>query len=247
MTKVVCALLLDLDDCADFPGNDASVLGRPLCAYPLMAARSSAHVRRIYALTSSPAVKAAALQYDAVILDPLKTKPSVSEYLLHGWRRISQELLGENALLEVLVVLLSNAAAVTKDLIDSGVEALLDRPELDSAITATPLERWMPDQTRRLASDGLLIPFWPQKSALPAETAWHPTGGAAILRPKGIESSDFLGTKVFPLKTWGPGPIDHPWQIPGLEYWLKKHGIPDLSPHLERQPRPQPKASPKGR
>lgn len=247
MTKVVCALLVDLDDAIDFPGNGASALGRPLCAYPLMAARNAAHVRRIYALTASPPVKAAALQYDAVILDPPKTKPSFQEYLLHGWRQISQELNKENALLEILVVLAANAPAVTKDMIDSGVEALLDHPEFDSAISVAELERWTPGQARRLTSEGFLVPLIPSPSAVSDEPAWHPTWGATILRPRRLESMDFLGPKVFPLKTWGPGPIDHLWQIPGLEYWLKKHGVPDRSPHLERQPSPKLQAAPKRR
>ena len=247
MTKVVCAFLVDLDDAADFPGNGAGAFGRPLCAYPLMAAQRSAHVRRIYALTASPPVKAAALQYDAVILDPPKTKPTFSECLLHGWRQISKELRGENALLEVLVVLLANAPAVTKDLIDSGVEALLDHPDLDSAISVTTLERWTPSQARRLTSDGLLVLLPPAPCVVSTEPAWHPTWGATILRPQGLESMDFLGQKVFALKTWGPGPIDHLWQIPGLEYWLKKHGIPDLSPRLEMQPRLKPQTTPKRR
>ena len=87
MTKLVCALLVDLDDAADFPGSEGSVLGRPLAAYPLMAARTSAHVRRVYAVTGSPPVKAAALQYDAIIIDPPAGKPSLESYLRHGCRQ----------------------------------------------------------------------------------------------------------------------------------------------------------------
>ncbi|MBI3289237.1 MAG: hypothetical protein HYZ74_06940, partial [Elusimicrobia bacterium] len=35
---MICALLVDPDDSIDFPGNGAEVLGRPLAAYPLLAA-----------------------------------------------------------------------------------------------------------------------------------------------------------------------------------------------------------------
>jgi hypothetical protein len=139
MTTMVCALLLDLDDAAEFPGNDGSVFGRPLSAYPFMAARTSAHVSRTYAITASPAVKGAALQYDAVVMDPPAGKVSLPELLRHGLRQVTADLLHENKTPELLVVLFANAPAVTKDMVDSGVEALLDRPELDSAMSVAPL------------------------------------------------------------------------------------------------------------
>jgi hypothetical protein len=250
MTKFVCALLVDLDDAADFPGSEGSVLGRPLAAYALMAARASAHVRRIYAVTGSPPVKAAALQYDAVIIDPPAGKPSLPGYLRHGCRQAAADLSREDAGLELLVVLFPNAPAVTKDMIDSGVEALLDRPELDSALSVAPLERWVPGLTRRQTADGLLEPFLTPTSGI--GPAWHPTWAVTVLRPGSLEPVPgdgvwpWLGRKILPIKTWGPGPIDFHWQLPGLEYWLKKNGIPDLSRNLERQPLPKPQLSPKG-
>lgn len=245
MTSLVCALLLDLDDAADFPGNEGTVFGRPLSAYPLMAARTSAHVRRIYALTGSPAVKSAALQYDAVIIDPPKVKPSLPSYLQHGYNAIKEELRREDAQLELLAVLFANAPAVTKDMVDTGVEALLDRPELDSAMSVVPLERWSPLLTKRQSEDGLLAPFWPSPSGAASDQAWYPTWGVTVLRPKCLEKPSgepplpWLGSKILPLKQWGGGPIDYQWQIPCLEYWLQKNGIADASSKLERKPKPQ--------
>jgi len=255
MTRIVCALLVDLDDAADFPGSEAALMGRPMAAYPLMAARTSAHVRRIYAVTGSPPVKAAALQYDAVIIDPPSGKPSLDGHLRHGFRQAKEDLGREDAGLELLVMLFPNAPAVTKDMIDSGVEALLDRPELDSVLSVAPLERWNAGLTKRQTADGLLEPFLPPTEA--PGPAWYPTWGVTVLRPGNLEpvSGDgacgtgawpWLGRKVLPIKTWGPGLVDFHWQLPGLEHWLKKNGISDLSPNLERQPCPKPQPSPKG-
>jgi hypothetical protein len=253
MTKLVCALLVDLDDAADFPGSESSVLGRPLAVYPLMAARTSAHVRRIYVVTGSPPVKAAALQYDAIIIDPPPGEPSLNGHLLHGYRQAAEDLARESAELELLVVLFPNAPAVTKDMIDSGIEALLDRPELDSALSVAPLERWVPGLTRRQNAEGLLEPMLPPTAAtLATSPVWHPTWGMTVLRPETLAAKPgdgawpWLGRKILPIKTWGPGLIDYHWQLPGLEFWLKKNGIPDLSTNLERQPMPKPQLSPKG-
>ena len=54
-----------------------------------------------------------------------------------------------------------------------------------------------------------------------------------------------LGRNVLPLKQWGGGKIDYHWQVPSLEYWLKKHGFADLSSNLEMQPLPKPQPAPK--
>ena len=252
MTSLVCALLLDLDDAADFPGSETAVLGRPLAAYPLMAARTSAHVRRIYVVTGSAPVKAAALQYDAVIIDPPEGKASLAGHLLHGFRQAKADLGNEGAAPELLVTLFPNAPAVTKDMIDSGVEALLDRPELDSAQSVAPLERWSPGLARHIDAKGLLEPLAPAAAGADAGQTWYPTWGVTVLRPQSLEAPSgaqpwpWLGRKVLPIKTWGPGLLDFHWQLPGPEYWLKKNGISDLSPNLERQPLPKPQLSPKG-
>jgi hypothetical protein len=250
---LICALLLDRDDAAEFAGGEGSALGRPLCAYAFMAARGSAHVRRTYAMTGSAPVKAAALQYGAVIVAPPAGKVSAQEFLRHGYRQAAADLLQEGAAPELLVALCANAPAVTKDMIDTGVEALLDRPDLDSALSVARQERWSPALAQKQAEDGLLVPC----SAAGAPAAddapvWYPTWGVMVLRPRCIEDAGaqgplpWLGRKVLPLKQWGVGPIDFHWQIPSLEFWLKKNGIPDLSSGLERQPLPQPRLLPKG-
>jgi len=250
-SSLICALLLDRDDAAEFPCGEGMALGRPLCAYPLMAARSSAHVRRTYAVTASAPVKAAALQYDTVIVDPPAGRTSPRDFLLHGYRQTAADLRHEGIVCELLVVLCANAPAVTKDMIDTGVEALLDRPELDSALSVARQERWPPALAQKQTEDGLLAP-WGAMAPARETPAWYPTWGVTVLRPRCLETPaadgplPWLGRKVLPLQQWGPGPIDFHWQIPGLEFWLKKNGIPDLSGGLERQPLPKMKLAPKG-
>ncbi len=248
---MICSLLLDLNDSPDFPDNKGSALGRPLAAYPLLAARSSPQIRRHYAVTDSPAVKAVALQYGAVIADwPALRTPAVETLLAHGARFIQEDLKGEEGL-ELLAVFFANAPAVTVDLVERGLEALQARPELDSATSVSPHNRLSPFLARRQTQEGLLEPYVPFDPEASGEV-WHPDWGVQILRPRLIEERpgpgpwSWLGRKVLALKQWGGGPIDYRSQIPALEYWLKKHGFSDLTAHLEPQPKPQPQAAPKG-
>lgn len=246
---MICSLLLDCDDAADFPGNMGVALGRPFAAYPLLAARACGAVTRHYAVTDSPPVKAAALQYDASIIDPPKAVASVSsrpeQLLRHGAAQIAAELKSDGESLELLVILSAHAPAVTRDLIEEGLEALQTRPELDSAVSVSPYNRWNPFHARRETPKGLLVPYVPPGDAAARGDAWFPDWGVCIIRPKSLEEAKgdspapWMGDNVLPLKQWGGGPIDYHWQVPSLEFWLKKHGFSDLSSSMEMQPKPQ--------
>lgn len=249
---MIVSLLLDLDDSLDFPGNTGMALGRPLAAYPFMAARASGEVRRYYVVTASPGVKTVALQNEAVIIDPRETKagPDAEAQLRHGWAFIQEDLAGEKDAVELLAVFFSNAPAVTGGLLRSGIDALRADPTLDSAVSVSPYNRWNPFFAfREKPSDHLLAPFVPQQPDGRGDV-WYPDWGVQVLRPRALQEPaggeqpfPWLGRSVFPLKQWGGGPIDYKWQIPSLEYWLKKHGYSDLAASMELQP--QPKLQPK--
>ena len=247
---MICSLMVDSNDCADFPDNEGAALGRPLAAYPLMAAKSTRHVGRHFVVTDSPAVKAVALQYGAAIIDP-PAGPASPNRLLHGCRAIREELKADSEALELLVVLHAHSPAVAVEAIEAGIEALQARPELDSAASVSAYNRFNPYFARREAAGGLLEPYVPFAATPPAEV-WYPDWGVCVIRPRCLEATlgpepfSWLGRKVLALKQWGGGPIDHRWQLPGLEIWLKKNGATDSSAGLEPQPKPQP-APKKGR
>jgi hypothetical protein len=246
---MICSLTIDCDDAPDFPGGIGTALGRPIAAYPLIAARSSGQAARHYVVTSSPAVKSVAAQNDAVIIDPPGAhEPWPSEKMLaHGFRALRDDLHGEKEPLELLLVFHAHTPSVTGDLIIAGVDALRAKPELDSAISVSPRPRWNPSFARREAG-GLLEAYGPASE--PSGEVLYPNWSVMILRPRQLENPSgdkpfpWLGKKVFPLKQWGGGPVDFKWQIPSIEYWLKKHGYSDLTPSMELQPKPQPKPQP---
>ena len=245
---MICALLIDPDDSPDFPGNTAEVMGRPLAAYPLMAAKGSQYVRRLYAQTGSPTIARVAAQYGAVNLIPPavegEARLSDEALIAHGWKQIVEDLKAEKDAPELLVILFANTGAVNSTLINDGVQALLDDPKLDAAATVSNYERWTPRRALRETPEGRLAPY---AECLPeAGTPWFPDWGAAVVRPRVLDSlkSDspplaYLGENILPLKQLGGGPVDRQWQVPKMEYWLKKAGVRD-SP----RPEPMPKLAP---
>lgn len=246
---MILALMIDPDDSVDFPGNDGVALGRPLATYPLMAAKASGRVERAYAVTASPPVRSAAVQYGAVLIDPpgKSGQPVPAETLLrHGWKTICEDLKDVSGL-EFVLVVFANAPAITGALINEAVDALQNQPQTDSAVSVSPLNRWNPFHALRQDAQGLLEPYV-VAAPEPRGEALYPDWSLQVLRPRCLESASvgrppfpWLGAKVLPVKQWGAGPIDYQWQIPSLEYWLKKHGVSDSSAGLEPQPKPQPK------
>jgi hypothetical protein len=203
--------------------------------------------------SASQPVKAVALQYGAILLDPPPDAPggpnAIPALLKHGYAAIVAELKGEPKSLELLVLLTTHAPKITGTLIDEGLEAMLARPELDSAVSVSPHRYFVPGHAQRLAGDGLLEPVAPSG---PVADLWYPDWGVQILRPRLLDALKngtplpWLGKKVLPLKQWGGGPIDYQWQIPALEFWLKKQGLTDVSPSHEPKPQLKPQAAPKG-
>jgi len=248
---MIFALMIDPDDSPDFPGNSAEVMGRPLAAYPLLAAKGSDHVRRLYVQTSSPLLARVAAQYGAVNLlpPPNKDGAALSEEALiaHAYPQIVADLKAEATAPELIVVLFANTGAVNSQIIDEGISALLDDASLDSAVTVSCYDRWTPRRAFRETAQGLMIPY---ATCVPeAGPAWFPDWGAVVARPRHLEALtpsspplSYLGKAVRPLKQVGGGPVDRLWQVPKMEYWLKKQGVQD-NPRPE--PIPKPQAAPK--
>lgn len=248
---MIIALMLDPADSPDFPENEAEVLGRPLCAYPLIAARRSRNVGRRYVHAQTQIVRRTAMQYDAVLVEPpLESPKDQVEALLYSWRFISDDLKAEGAEAELLVVLHAHTGTVTAEMIDKGVEALLNDPKLDSAASVSIYDRWNPRRALRETPEKLVAPFDPTPP--PEGEALYPDWGCMILRPQLLEAAPadcisfpFCGKSVFPMKQRGGGPVDYAWQVPKMEYWLKKMGLTDAAPSWTPQPKLKPQAAPK--
>lgn len=245
---MICALLLDADDSPDFPGNGAEVLGRPLCAYPIIAARHAREIGRTFVFTDSPTVRRVALQYGARLLtaprrEPDAPTPTEASMLAAAYPQIVEDLKSENAELELLVVLHANTGAVHARHIDEGVSALLEDETLDSAATMSRYDRWAPRRAFRDGAGGLV------ENAAHGDgegVPWFPDWGAQVLRPRLVEkvtaaSADlsWLGARIKALKQAGGGPVDYAWQVPKMEYWLKKQGFTE-TPRPEPKPKLQP-------
>ncbi len=243
----VTALVLGRGGSTGFPGkNLCLVLGRPLVAYPLLASSESKYVDRLYVSTDSEEIMSVGRQYGAeIIVRPpeLCTPTALGEdAFAHGYRVIRERLAEDGDTIELMVLLFANAATITAELIDQGIEMLRADRTLDSAVTVSRYNMWSPLRARRLADDGCLHPF------VPFETFGNPDYldcdrdsqgdvyfadmGASVVRPRCLEHLEegllpqkWMGKRIAPIFSWGGCDVDYEWQIPLVEHWLWANGV----------------------
>ncbi len=259
---MIVALLLGRKGSVGFPGkNTMSVLGRPLCAYPILAAINSKYVDRLFISTDDEQIMAVGRKYGAdIIIRPpeLCSKEALGEdAYVHGYEVIKEKLKadsskGEGEKVELLVLLFCNAAAILSDTIDEGITILRDNPDYDSAVTVSCYNMWSPLRARKIGQDGLLHPFVPFETFGDPNTlncdrdsqgdVWFADMGVSIVRSRclkdlqnGLLPQKWMGQRIYPLKQWGGYDIDYEWQVAGVKYWLKEHGFSERTTPYDKR------------
>lgn len=252
---MICALLLGRERSTGFPGKNVyPVLGRPLVAYPLLAARNARTVDQIYVSTDSPSIKAVARSYNVRIIErppDLATNEALGEdAYVHGYQLIREELTSLGKAIELMVLLFANAATVLSSTIDEGVAILRQHRNYDSAVTVSRYNMWSVLRARRIGEDGLLQPFvsfeaFGNPASLNCDRdsqgdSWFADMGVSVVRPHCLEKISagllpqrWMGRRIYPLKQWGGCDVDYEWQIPQVEFWLKKHGFSETGTPYE--------------
>ena len=115
---MIAALMIGRAGSTGFPGKNVyPILGRPLAAYPLMAAEASRHVDKLYVSTDSPEIMAIARQFGAELIERparLATKEALGEHVfVHGYQEIVKRVAGARERIELMVLLFANGATVT--------------------------------------------------------------------------------------------------------------------------------------
>ena len=244
---MICALMIGRADSVGFPNkNIRKVLGRRLCEYPLIACKNSKYVDKIFVSTNCPIITRTSKKYGAIhIKRPkrLTTSKALGEHVFeHGYFEIKKLLNLHTKDIEFIVLLMANAATVSGKLIDKGIRILKRNNNFNSAVTTSIYNMWSPLRARKINKRGFLKPFVAFETFGNPKTlncdrdsqgdVYYADMSASIVRPKCLENlkegllpQKWMGKKIGAIKSWGGLDVDYEWQIPGVEYWLKKHGF----------------------
>jgi len=244
---MICALMIGRKNSAGFPGkNTYKILNVPLCAYPLRAAQKAKCKPRLFVSTVCDNIKKIALAHHAEIIErppELATNEALGEdAFYHGYEVIKKKLQAEGKKLSYLILLFANAPTVSPEIIDKGISILEEQPDKDSAVSTSVYNMWSPLRARKLGQDGCLRPFVPFETFGNPETlncdrdsqgdVYYADMSVSVVRPsclenmnKGLLPQKWMGNRIAAIPSWGGCDVDYEWQIPMVEYWIKKHNL----------------------
>lgn len=241
------ALVIGREGSQGFPGKNLyPVLGRPLAAYPLMAARQATKVGAVFMSTDSDRLKALAREHGAEVIErppELATPQALGEDAFrHGFMVIRERLKARGHTLDSLALLFCNSATINAATLDAAIAKIDADPAIDSVVTVSRYNMWSPLRARRENAQGLLDPFVPfevfgDPATLNCDRdsqgdVWFADMSLSLVRPRCMEHMEsgllpqkWMGRRIAPIKQWGGLDVDYEWQIPQVEFWLRKHGF----------------------
>ena len=242
---MIIAILIGRRGSRGFPGkNIHKVLGRRLCEYPLLAAKKSKYIDKIFVSTDCPVITRVGKKYGASIIKrprKLADHKALGDHVFEQSYFQIKKILGVKANeIDSLVLLMANAPTITHRLIDKGIKILKNNKKYDSAVTTSVYNMWSPPRARKLQK-GFLKPFVPFSTFGGSKNfncdrdsqgnVYYADMSVSVVRPKCLENlksgllpQKWMGKKIAPIKSWGGLDLDFEWQIPLVEHWLKKNG-----------------------
>lgn len=218
--------------------NILPVLGRPLLAYPAMAAKGSGRISEYYVSSDCTKILEAAgwYGYRAIVRPAELASPTAQhrDAILHALDAMTEDGVEADAVL----VMLANSPTIRTEWIDACIEML----EADPTATAVvPVCRDMdhhPFRAKTLAPDGSLVPFFDFESKelstnrqdLPpnfflCHNFWLLRIKDGVLGPVGLPPWSFMGTRVLPYEVDESFDIHDMHDVERAERWLKRAGF----------------------
>lgn len=207
------------------------ILGRPVAAYPILAALGSTHIGATYLSSDSPGLLDVGENIKGVrILKREKSQRTLTEEVRVALNQVIEKL-GYSP--STVTVLLANSPCSSSAIIDEGIDFLEANPAYDSAVSTMKRREFSPARIFSLNNDNHLDRI---DLARAPDDVYFLDRRAMILRSGVVlgstDESDYfenlLGRNVHPLiQEEGVWDIDYIWQVPIVERWLRQNGFSD--------------------
>ena len=140
--------------------NVREVCGKPLLAYPALAAKKSSRIQNFYVSSDDEKIRSAAheLGYKKIYRPPEFGRPDSNQddVISHALTEMKRDGVEP----DILVVLLANAVSVKAEWIDKCVDEILSDSTLSAVVPVVSDLDHHPFRAKRRGQDGLLEPFF---------------------------------------------------------------------------------------
>ena len=248
---MIVAICLGRGGSKGMPGKNKYVLnGKPIMAYPLIAARDCKEINRVFFSTEDQELKGIAEYYEAEIIDrpkELATDRALGEdVFIHAYdwfmkknyyvEEAEEMLLGE---VEFVVLLFANAPCIASGMVSEMIKELRNKPYYDSVCTISKYNMFSPYRMRRDKGSFGIVNFVRPIDFLGVDCDRNSSGdfwiydcSCAVVRPECIEDIEYgyppqrwLGRKILGYKQEIPAlDLDYKYQIGQIQYWLDNQG-----------------------
>lgn len=216
--------------------NTRPILDRPLCSYPMMAAKASKHVQDLYVSTDCENIQSIATDFQAELIQR-PPEMATNDALAEDVFKMCFEQIEKSKSYNYYVLLFANAATIRPGVIDEGIETLEKSTNYDSAVTVSPYNMFSPLRAKKI-EDGYVRPSL-SLNHFPGATCDRDSAGqtyfadcsAFIVRPRCFDYNQgelpfrWIGKEVAPLHQEVGFDVDHEWQFSATEYALKTFGF----------------------
>jgi len=200
------------------PGkNLRPLLGHPLLAYSVAAAKSSKWITRVICSTDDEAIAAAARKYGAEtpFMRPAELAQDDTLDLPVFQHALAWLEKKEKWKADIVVQLRPTSPARPEGLVDQAVQMLLDDPKATAVRSiclapANPFKMWRLDQSGAYMRNLIDVPGNPEPFNSPRQIlpqAWWQTGLMDVVRADVIRRGSMTGARILPLK------LDAKWAI----------------------------------
>ena len=218
--------------------NVLPIYGRPLLAYPAMAAKRSVKIDHFFVSSDCEKILGAASLYGySPVVRPAELASPAAQHkdaILHALETIGAKGVHPDAIL----VMLANSPTIKTEWIDACIEALERDPEATAVVPVCRDMDHHPYRAKTLAPDGSLVPFFDfegktistNRQDLPpnfflCHNFWLIRVQEGIYGPSGLPPWSFMGRKVLPYEVDESFDIHDMHDVARAERWLEREGI----------------------
>ncbi len=241
---MIVSLLTGRKNSKGFPNKHFCKIGdNVLSYYPIKASVECLDIDKRYISTDDDALMFLAEKHNIEVIkrpSSLASDAALSEdVFVHAYDMMKK--LNKAEIIDIVVILMCNAAAITSQMISRGIDVLKNNPDIDSAVTVSKYNMWSPIRARKIGEDGLLHPFIPfDKFDNTKEfncdrdsqgDTWFADMGVSIVRSRCIKNIEngllpqkWMGHKIYPLEQEMGLDIDYAWQVHQMKEWIKLYG-----------------------
>lgn len=242
---MIAGLLVGKDLSLGFPGkHEREVLGRSLVEYPLLAARYSKLIEKLFISTDSSFISEIGRRYEGIILERPKRLATpdalLEDALVFAYEQMSAHV---SEPIDMVALLFGNSPMVSSAMIDRGIEILRENAQFDSVFSVAKFNMFAPTRAHKIDSENIVQPFVDIGSLGNVSSIRDSQGDCyfCTLQVQIMSARCFthmhegqlpyrwMGRKSYAMKTDIGFDIDYEWQIPVAEHWLNKNGYTKTS------------------